>query len=125
MNVGMNSLSVSLLALASFVSSASAAPPPPVKNVVLVHGGFVDGSGWESVFTTLTKDGYNVSVVQNPTTSLADDLAATKNAFAQQGGPTILVGHSTAASHSVYLSKPEVVVALIEQAAKDAAALAK
>jgi hypothetical protein len=94
-------------------------PAPPVKKR------FVDGSGWESVFTTLTKDEYNVSVVQNPTTSLADDVAATKNALAQQVGPTILVGHSTAASHSVYLSKPEAVVALIEQAAKDAAALAK
>ena len=94
MSARRNLLSVGLLTLASCVSSANAAPPPPVKNVVLVHGGFVDGSGWEAVFTALTKDGYHVSVVQNPTTSLADDVAATKTALAQQDGPTILVGHS-------------------------------
>ena len=49
-----------------------------VKNVVLVHGGFVDGSGWQGVYDVLKKDGYNVAIVQNPTTSLADDVAATK-----------------------------------------------
>ena len=65
-----------------------------VKNVVLVHGGFVDGSGWQGVYDLLTKDGYNVSVVQNPTTSLADDVAVTKRALAAQNGPAILVGHS-------------------------------
>ena len=65
-----------------------------VKNVVLVHGGFVDGSGWEGVYQALKKDGYNVSIVQNPTTSLADDVAVTKRAIAAQSGPVILVGHS-------------------------------
>src|ERR1700744_5733863 len=65
-----------------------------IKNVILVHGGFVDGSGWEGVYDILTKDGYTVTVVQNPTTSLADDVAATRRAIAAQGGPTILVGHS-------------------------------
>jgi pimeloyl-ACP methyl ester carboxylesterase len=65
-----------------------------VKNVVLVHGGFVDGSGWEGVYQTLKKDGYTVTVVQNPTTSLADDVAVTKRALAAQDGPAILVGHS-------------------------------
>src|ERR1700704_2568361 len=69
---------------------ASAAAP----SVVLVHGGFVDGSGWESVYEILTKDGYVVSIVQNPTTSLADDVAATKRILATQSGPVILVGHS-------------------------------
>jgi pimeloyl-ACP methyl ester carboxylesterase len=64
------------------------------KNVVLVHGGFVDGSGWEGVYKILTKDGYSVSVVQNPTISLADDVAATKRIIAAQNGPVILVGHS-------------------------------
>jgi pimeloyl-ACP methyl ester carboxylesterase len=64
------------------------------KNVVLVHGGFVDGSGWEGVYDILKKDGYNVSVVQNPTISLADDVAATKRILATQDGPAILVGHS-------------------------------
>ena len=63
-------------------------------NIVLVHGGFVDGSGWEAVFKILTKDGYNVAVVQNPTVSLADDVAVTKRAIAAQGGPVLLVGHS-------------------------------
>ena len=62
--------------------------------VVLVHGGFVDGSGWEDVYKILKKDGYNVSIVQNPTSSLADDVAATKRVLAEQNGPVILVGHS-------------------------------
>jgi len=65
-----------------------------MKNVVLVHGGFVDGAGWESVYKTLKKNGYNVSVVQNPTISLEDDVAATKRVLAAQDGPAILVGHS-------------------------------
>jgi pimeloyl-ACP methyl ester carboxylesterase len=62
--------------------------------IVLVHGGFVDGSGWEDVYKILKKDGYDVSIVQNPTTSLADDVAATKRVIAKQKGPVILVGHS-------------------------------
>jgi len=62
--------------------------------IALVHGGFVDGSGWEGVYRILKKDGYRVSIVQNPTTSLADDVAATKRVIAEQKGPVILVGHS-------------------------------
>jgi pimeloyl-ACP methyl ester carboxylesterase len=62
--------------------------------VVLVHGAFVDGSSWEGVYKILKKDGYDVSVVQNPTLSLADDAAATKRILAQQNMPVILVGHS-------------------------------
>src|SRR5467141_3008420 len=65
-----------------------------VKNVVLVHGGFVDGSGWEGVYKALKKEGYNVTIVQNPTNSLADDVAVTKRTLAAQDGPVILVGHS-------------------------------
>ena len=65
-----------------------------MKNIVLVHGGFVDGSGWEGVYNTLKKDGYNVSIVQNPTISLKDDVAVTKRVLAAQDGPAILVGHS-------------------------------
>src|SRR4249920_2721082 len=65
-----------------------------IKNVVLVHGGFVDGSGWEGVHKILKKDGFNVTIVQNPTISLAGDVAATKRALAAQSGPAILVGHS-------------------------------
>jgi pimeloyl-ACP methyl ester carboxylesterase len=62
--------------------------------VVLVHGGFVDGSGWEDVYQILRKDGYNVSIVQNPTLSLAGDVAATKRIVAREKGAVILVGHS-------------------------------
>ena len=62
--------------------------------IVLVHGGFVDGSGWESVSKILRKDGYSVAIVQNPTISLADDVAATKRIVDAQNGPVILVGHS-------------------------------
>jgi len=64
------------------------------KNIVLVHGGFVDGSGWESVYNLLKKDDYNVAIVQNPTISLAGDVAATKLIIQEQDGPVILVGHS-------------------------------
>jgi pimeloyl-ACP methyl ester carboxylesterase len=63
-------------------------------SVVLVHGGFVDGAGWEGVYNVLKKDGFNVSIVQNPTTTLADDVAATKLVIAQAQGPVVLVGHS-------------------------------
>jgi pimeloyl-ACP methyl ester carboxylesterase len=62
--------------------------------VVLVHGGFVDGAGWEGVYNALKQDGYGVSVVQNPTTTLADDVAATRLAVARAEGPVVLVGHS-------------------------------
>jgi pimeloyl-ACP methyl ester carboxylesterase len=66
----------------------------PAKNVVLVHGGFVDGSGWQGVYDILTNDGYNVSVVQNPTLSLEGDVAATRLVIDAQPGPVVLVGHS-------------------------------
>lgn len=72
------------------VEVASAAP----VSVVLVHGGFVDGSGWDEVYKILRKDGYQVSIVQNPTTSLADDVAATRRVIAEQKSPVVLVGHS-------------------------------
>ena len=64
------------------------------KTIVLVHGGFVDGSGWQGVYDQLKQDGYNVTVVQNPTLSHADDVAVTKRAIDAQGEPVILVGHS-------------------------------
>src|SRR6266446_10840240 len=65
-----------------------------MNNIVLVHGGFVDGAGWEGVYKALKADGYNVSVVQNPTITLDDDVAVTKRILAAQDGPAILVGHS-------------------------------
>ncbi|MEO7996524.1 MAG: alpha/beta hydrolase [Gemmatimonadaceae bacterium] len=67
-----------------------------VKNVVLVHGAFADGSGWRGVYDQLTKAGHHVTIVQIATQSLADDVRATKRALAQQDGPAILVGHSYA-----------------------------
>lgn len=66
----------------------------PAASVVLVHGGFVDGSGWEDVYRILKEDGYDVGVVQNPTISLADDVATTRRVVAAQRSPVILVGHS-------------------------------
>jgi len=66
----------------------------PPASIVLVHGGFVDGSGWNEVYKILKKDGYPVSIVQNPTTSLADDVAVTRRVIAEQESPVVLVGHS-------------------------------
>ena len=76
------------------MSAQPAEMTPGIKNVLLVHGGFVDGSGWAQVYQGLREVGYNVTIVQNPTTSLADDVAATKLAISQQSGPVVLVGHS-------------------------------
>lgn len=65
-----------------------------IRNIVLVHGAFADGAGWRGVYDILTARGYSVSIVQNPLTSLADDIAATRRVLDRQSGPTILVGHS-------------------------------
>ncbi|MEP9372825.1 alpha/beta hydrolase [Mesorhizobium sp. KR1-2] len=88
-----------LLAAASALAlgvtaTATKAQAADVKSVVLVHGGFVDGSGWQGVYDVLKKDGYDVTIVQNPTTSLADDVAVTKRAIAAAPGQVVLVGHS-------------------------------
>ena len=72
----------------------AAAAPAGIKNVVLVHGAFADGSGWEAVFNILTKDGYAVSVVQEPETSFAEDVKFAKAMIDRQSGPVVLVGHS-------------------------------
>jgi len=66
----------------------------PAKNIVIVHGAFADGSGWESVYRILRKHGYNVTIVQNPLATLAADVSATQNVLAKQDGPVVLVGHS-------------------------------
>ena len=71
-----------------------ATSPTRVNNVVLVHGGFVDGSGWQGVYQALKQSGYSVLVVQNPTASLADDVAVARRALDRLDGPAILVGHS-------------------------------
>jgi pimeloyl-ACP methyl ester carboxylesterase len=84
---------LSAAAIASMAASANA-QTPAVKNVVLVHGAFADGSGWRGVYDELTRRGYQVTIVQNPLTSLADDVAATRRALDRQDGPAVLVGHS-------------------------------
>src|ERR1700754_2214071 len=92
------SLAHTLIASAAsvlFATSAIAAPQPAhVKSVVLAHGAVADGSVWEGVYKILRKDGYNVTIVQNPTNSLADDVAVTRRAIAAADGKVILVGHS-------------------------------
>ncbi len=89
---------IAAAALTSSIASAGVSQPAEspgrATNVVLVHGAFADGSGWRGVYEDLTRRGYRVSIVQNPLTSLADDVAATKRVLARQDGPTILVGHS-------------------------------
>ena len=75
-------------------SVAFGASAEPVRNIVLVHGAFADGSGWRGVYDELTSRGYTVSIVQNPLTSFADDVAATQRVLNRQDGPVILVGHS-------------------------------
>lgn len=85
-------LGVAALALAA--PAAAGDKPGKVKNVVLVHGAWADGSGWRGVYDILRKDGYTVTVVANPDTAIADDAAATKRVLDRQDGPAILVGHS-------------------------------
>src|SRR5262245_35080565 len=98
---------IAALAVAGLVACAppqaqdqTVAPAPTipdtqtVRNIVLVHGAFADGSGWRGVYDDLTARGYRVTIVQNPLTSLADDVAATRRILARQQGPSILVGHS-------------------------------
>ena len=84
-------MSLVVIALSLFLGSASA---QPVKNIVLVHGAFADGSSWSRVIPLLQAKGYNVTAVQIPLTSFADDVAATQRAIARLNGPAILVGHS-------------------------------
>jgi pimeloyl-ACP methyl ester carboxylesterase len=83
-----------VMAFSCAAGDAKAAPAEPVKNIVLVHGAFADGSSWFRVIPILQAKGYNVTAVQNPLTSFADDLATTNRALARQTGPVILVGHS-------------------------------
>jgi pimeloyl-ACP methyl ester carboxylesterase len=94
---GTTTLTGALIAVALFVGSiqaVGAAPPSGIKNVVLVHGAFADGSGWDAVAKLLEHDGYTVSVAQPPETSYADDQKYTKAAIDAMGGPVVLVGHS-------------------------------
>jgi pimeloyl-ACP methyl ester carboxylesterase len=83
-----------IFAASSVVLASSTFAAPAIKNVVLVHGAFLDASGWQPVYNILTKDGYHVTLVQEPLTSLEEDVAATRRILDQQDGPTILVAHS-------------------------------
>jgi pimeloyl-ACP methyl ester carboxylesterase len=83
-----------LLTCHVLAAQTNSSPGPGVRNIVLVHGAWADGSGWKGVYDILVKDGYNVSIVQEPETSFQDDVAATKRAIAMQDGPCILVAHS-------------------------------
>ena len=86
-------IAVCAIALASMVANAAPADSG-VRNIVLVHGALVDGSGWRPVYETLKRDGYNVRIVQQPLTSLQDDVAATRRVLEQLDGPIVLVGQS-------------------------------
>jgi pimeloyl-ACP methyl ester carboxylesterase len=87
-------LATALTIVSLFTANAVAQAKPKVKNIVIVHGAFADGSGFKAIYDILTKQGYNVSVVQNPLTSLKDDVAAANRIIDKQDGPVILVGHS-------------------------------
>ncbi|WP_316837798.1 alpha/beta hydrolase [Pedobacter nutrimenti] len=89
-----NGLLATALTIASVTGSVHGANAQEIKNVVLVHGAFADGSGYKALYTELTKKGYHVTVVQNPLTSLEDDVNATKVVLDKQDGPVILAGHS-------------------------------
>jgi pimeloyl-ACP methyl ester carboxylesterase len=88
-----------------------------VRNIVLVHGAWADGSGWKGVYDILTKDGYNVSIVQEPETSFKNDVEATKRVIAQQDGPCILVAHSYGGAVATEAGNNPSVVALVYVAA--------
>jgi pimeloyl-ACP methyl ester carboxylesterase len=90
-----------------------ATPNSDALNIVLVHGAWADGAGWEGVYRILRKDGFPVSIVQNPTISLADDVQATKRVVAAQNGPVILVGHSYGGAVITEAGNDPKVVALV------------
>ena len=92
----MKNLNARLAIMAALCLATAAVPASaePLKNIVLVHGAWVDASGWKPVYEILTKEGFHVTMVQEPETSLADDVAATKRVLDLQDGPTLLVGHS-------------------------------
>ncbi len=91
---GMSHSLCVVLLLLTCCALAAQTEQPRVRNIVLVHGAWADGSGWKGVYDILVKDGYNVSIVQEPETSFREDVAATKGILAQQDGPCILVAHS-------------------------------
>jgi len=105
------------IAASATLTSVSEVKAQAAKNVVLVHGAFADGSGWKGVYNLLTKKGYNVTIVQNPLSSLEEDVKATQLALDKQDGPTILVGHSWGGSVITQAGNHPKVAALVYVAA--------
>ncbi|MEW6346230.1 MAG: alpha/beta hydrolase [Paraburkholderia sp.] len=110
-------LSACALTSVPALAQSASATTPSVKNIVLVHGAWVDGSGWKPVYDILTRDGYHVSIVQEPLTALADDVAATKRVIDLQDGPTLLVAHSYGGSIITEAGTDPKVVGLVYVAA--------
>jgi pimeloyl-ACP methyl ester carboxylesterase len=109
----------STIALAVAMSSAMvhAEAKPAAKDIVIVHGALVDASGWRAAYDILSKDGFHVTIVQEPLTSLAEDVEATKRAIDQQTGPVVLVGHSYAGDVITEAGLDPKVIALVYVAA--------
>ncbi|MGP0021597.1 MAG: alpha/beta hydrolase [Candidatus Sulfotelmatobacter sp.] len=105
------------LSLVTCFTLSAQVGPRGVRNIVLVHGAWADGSGWKGVYEILVKDGYNVSIVQEPETSFKEDVAATKRALAQQDGPCILVAHSYGGAVITEAGTDSVVAGLVYVAA--------
>src|SRR5580700_5137244 len=108
---------ICLCALGMVNHSVAQTPDAPIKNIVLVHGAWADGSGWKGVYDILAKDGFYVSIVQEPETSFKDDVAAVKRILALQHGPCILVAHSYGGSVITEAGSDSSVVGLVYVAA--------
>ena len=118
------SLIVAAMAVGGFAAQAQPAAPVQARNVVLVHGAWADGSSWAEVIPLLQAAGLNVTAVQNPLTSLADSVAATRRALALQDGPTVLVAHSWAGTVISETGTDPKVTALVYVAASKPATIA-
>src|SRR5262245_52456150 len=105
------------ISLFSCLTVAAQKEAPRVRNIVLVHGAWADGSGWKGVYDILVKDGFKVSIVQEPETSFKEDVAATKRVIAQQSGPCILVAHSYGGAVITEAGNDPLVVGLVYIAA--------
>ena len=107
---------IGILLLSCFTVTAQKEPSTP-RNIVLVHGAWADGSGWKGVYDILVKDGYKVSIVQEPETSFKEDVAATKRVIAQQDGPCVVVAHSYGGAVITEAANDPKVMALVYVAA--------
>src|SRR5579863_7148045 len=114
---GMSQFLLVVLLLLTCGTLSAQNPEHRIRNIVLVHGAWADGSGWKGVYDILVKDGYNVSIVQEPETSFQDDVAATKRVLALQDGPSILVAHSYGGSVITEAGTDPPVVGLVYVAA--------